>query len=54
MMTDQAGHVFKWFSSSRALGDEVTGKPVVIKGTVKGHELYNEVKQTMLTRCKVV
>jgi hypothetical protein len=53
-MTDQAGHVFKWFSSSRALGDEVTGKPVVIKGTVKGHELYNEVKQTMLTRCKVV
>jgi len=53
-MTDAAGHVIKWFSSSKALGDEVTGQPVKIKGTVKRCELYNDTKQTMLTRCKVV
>jgi hypothetical protein len=48
-MTDAAGNVFKWFSSN-GQGWE-TGQAVKIKGTVKGHEIYNEVAQTVLTRC---
>jgi hypothetical protein len=27
--------------------------PVSLKGTVKEHKIYREVKQTELTRCKV-
>lgn len=54
MMTDAAGHAIRWFSSSKALGDEVTGELVTIKGTVKKLDEYNGAKQTVLTRCKVV
>ena len=48
-MTDEAGNVFKWFSS-RNQNWEV-GQQVTIKGTVKGHEVYREVAATLLTRC---
>lgn len=53
-MADAAGHVIKWFSSSKALGDDVTGEQVRIKGTVKELTEYQGTKQTVLTRCKVL
>jgi hypothetical protein len=50
----QAGSdVYKWFSSNGTLGEE-PGVPVHIKGTVKGHEVYNGLKSTVLTRCKAI
>lgn len=52
-MADGAGHVIKWFSSSKALGDDVTGEQVTIKGTVKKLDEYQGTKATVLTRCKV-
>lgn len=53
-MADAKGHVIKWFSSSKALGDDVTGEQVTIKGTVKKQDEYQGTKQTVLTRCKVL
>lgn len=53
-MADDAGHVIKWFSSSKALGEDVTGEQVTIKGTVKKLDEYQGTKQTVLTRCKVL
>lgn len=52
-MRDDDGNVYKWFSSSGALGDE-TGERFTIKATVKGHEEYQGVRQTVLTRAKTV
>ena len=48
------GHVFKWFASREALGDEPTEDYLTIKGTVKGHDEYHDLKSTVLTRCKVI
>ncbi len=45
------GNVFKWFSS-RDVG-LAPDQHLRITGTVKGHEEYREVKQTLLTRCKI-
>ena len=41
-----------WFASGESKLD--AGKEYQIKGTVKAHGLYNGVKQTTLTRCKVI
>ena len=63
---DEENHVFKW-SSSRGtyqcwcktngrdgfLEYEV-GKKYILKGTIKAHEEYRNVKQTVITRCKVL
>jgi len=48
-MRDPDGHLLVWFSSNfRAnVGDILNGK-----GTVKAHQEYRGVKQTVLTRCK--
>lgn len=51
-LIDNDGNVFVWFASKDqgwAIGDKVA-----IKGKIKGHDTYNEVKQTLLTRCKEV
>jgi hypothetical protein len=53
-MADAEGHVFKWFSSSQALGEEASEEFVRIKGTVKAHEEYQGTKSTMLTRCALL
>lgn len=45
------GNVLTWFSSTGGL--EV-GKEYALKGTVKAHDTYNGVQQTVVTRCKVV
>jgi len=47
---DQKGNIATWFSSSQSL--EI-GKTYQIKGTVKKHEEYKGIKQTMLTRCSI-
>ena len=63
---DDEGHQFKW-SSSRGtyqcwcktngrdgfLEYEV-GKKYILKGTIKAHQEYCNVKQTVITRCKVL
>jgi hypothetical protein len=48
----EAGLV-KWFASSAALGDN-TGIAIKIKGTVKKHDTFREVKSTVLTRCREI
>jgi hypothetical protein len=45
-------NVLKWFSS-RDAGLE-TGSTVKLKGTVKAHETYHDVAQTVITRCKII
>jgi hypothetical protein len=49
---DATGNVFKWFASRDQRLER--GQEIKIKGTVKGHEIYREVAQTSLTRCKVI
>lgn len=43
----------KWFASSDVLGDEIN-RPIKLKGTVKKLGTYNDVKSTILTRCKEI
>lgn len=45
------GNVLVWFSSSNK--DLSVGTTYKFKGTVKKHQTYKEVKQTVLTRCKI-
>lgn len=49
--TDAAGNVFIWKASAKVDGltDNVT-----LKGTVKAHNERDGVKQTVLTRCKII
>ena len=44
---DDAGNVLRWRCSGRAprVGDQITGK-----ATVKAHDLWGDVQQTLLTR----
>ena len=46
------GDVVKWFSTAGALGD-ITGKDVTLTATVKKHETFRDIKQTLVTRAKV-
>lgn len=48
--TDEGNNVYEWFAS-RPVNDEDSIKS--ISGTVKKHEEYRGVKQTIMTRCKV-
>ena len=63
---DEENHVFKWSTSKGTyqcwcktngrdgfLEYEV-GKKYTLKGTIKAHEEYRNVKQTVITRCKVL
>jgi hypothetical protein len=47
------GNVVKWFSSAGTLGDK-TGETFTLKATVKGLEEFRDVKQTLVTRAKIV
>ena len=66
---DDENHVFKWSTSSSTYKVEIAkdvaygnveyceykiGCPYKIKGTIKNHEEYRGVKQTVITRCKVL
>lgn len=45
--------VFMW-KTSTPIDEEERNKPHTIKATIKAHNDYNGVKQTMLTRCKIL
>lgn len=47
---DEAGNVFVW--KTTLFLDLNRNQEVIIKGTIKGHDEYEGVKQTVLTRCK--
>ena len=47
---DENGNVYVWTTSSKSI--EV-GNVITLTGTVKDHTEYRNVKQTVLTRCKV-
>lgn len=49
-MVDGAGNVFTWFASGTNLDE---GKWYEMKATIKGHDEYQGVKQTVITRAKV-
>ncbi len=51
-MIDASGNILTWFASQEISGSKV-GKTVKITGTVKSQEVYNNEKQTTLTRCKM-
>jgi hypothetical protein len=48
---DENGNVLVW-QTSKGLGIE-NGAKVKVTGTIKEHNEYKEVKQTVLTRCKI-
>lgn len=53
VLVDEQGNQFKWFASNDVLGDIANvGKAFNITGTVKGHEEFRGVKETVLTRVK--
>lgn len=65
LFRDDENHVFKWSTSNgtylayhKTNGrsdylDFESGKKYTIKGTIKAHEEYKGMKQTVITRCKV-
>ena len=53
-MTDADGNTLKTFSSGQFGYDAEVGQTLTIKGTVKNHEVYNDTKQTLLTRVALV
>ncbi len=53
-MRDAAGNIFKWFASREALGDVVVGKTVTLVATIKKHNVFQGVKETVVTRAKAV
>lgn len=50
---DQKGNVATWFASGSAAYSLEIGKTYTIKASVKKHDEYQGVKQTVLTRCAV-
>lgn len=48
------GHLVKWFSSSAALGDEVTTAVFTIKATIKKFDEYQGTHFTVITRARVL
>ena len=49
-IVDDCGNIYTW-KTSKWLNEEKP--PKEIKGTVKEHKVYREIKQTELTRCKI-
>jgi hypothetical protein len=50
---DNEGHVIIWMSNAGKLDYDI-GEKFTIRGTIKQHKLYNDLKQTQLIRVKVV
>lgn len=51
VMTDAAGHTFKWFASAEL--DFEAGQVMILDATVKAHDTYQGNNETLLTRGKV-
>ena len=48
-------NVLTWFCSGAGLDEDIeNGDAILLTGTVKKHQIYNGVKQTVLNRCKAV
>lgn len=50
IMKDPADNTYVWFTSAKALTE---GATYHMRGTVKEHKIYNNTKQTILTRCSL-
>lgn len=53
-MVSEDGYPFTWFASRDALGEEPSDELVTIRGTIKKHSEWQDRKETILTRCKLV
>lgn len=48
-------NILTWFCSGAGLDEDIEkGDTILLTGTVKKHQIYNGVKQTVLNRCKAV
>lgn len=58
LFKDCDNNVYKWKTSVNIVNSDNShieiGDEVLIKGTIKEHDVYNDVKQTELTRCKII
>jgi hypothetical protein len=52
MFEDASGNVFVWKTATSSNFEE--GKAYSLQGTIKEHSVFRDVKQTILTRCKVI
>lgn len=52
-MVDAAGNRFKWWSSGSGCPFGDVGATACIKGTVKKHDTFRDIKETVLTRCSL-
>lgn len=52
-LRDRNGNIYKWFASKPVLRTSL-GKPVRIRGTVKKHDSFRGINQTILTRVKTI
>lgn len=50
-MVDKDNNIFVWFASNNILKVD---KWYNLTGTIKKHEMYKDIKQNILTRCKIV
>ncbi len=50
IMTDEKGNIFKWYATQEKL---TPGHRYNLRGKVKGHETYEGVKETLITRVRV-
>ena len=50
IMTDEQGNIFKWYATQQKLEP---GHRYNLRGKVKGHETYEGVKETLITRVRV-
>lgn len=55
-LVDEDGNVLVWMKSpgSKYITELTSGKRVVAYGTIKKHNEYKGIKQTVLTRCKIL
>jgi hypothetical protein len=53
-MATPEGNIVKWFSTGEDKLGEDKGARFIIRGTVKKHEVWNDMKSTVLTRCSVI
>lgn len=50
---EQAGCIFKWIGTSNLAFELEEEAQVKLAATVKKHDIYNDTKQTVITRCRV-
>jgi len=50
LMEDREGNRFKWWASDKRLDPNESGEYLNVKGTIKAHDEYNGVKETVINR----